>query len=148
MIQPKLEISKPGDQDEQEADHVAEHVMRMPEPVSAESISLTAPVSLQPKCACGGTCDKCQANRKEDDHDHEELQRSPAELVQQKSGVRRVDTSVQRSATSEVLQRQPKPPQPKPEIKFQFGWLTDEGSPVETNEQVAAMARLAIGVFR
>ena len=68
-------------------------------------------------------------------------------VAQQGGGVRRVDTPVQRSATSEVLQRQPTPPQPKPEIKFQFGWLTDEGSPVETNEQVAAMARLAIASF-
>jgi hypothetical protein len=65
-------------------------------------------------------------------------------VAQQKSGVRRVGTAVQRSATSAVLQRQPAPQQPKPEIKFRIGWLTDDGAPVETNEQVAAVARLTI----
>jgi hypothetical protein len=65
-------------------------------------------------------------------------------VVQQESGVRRADTPVQRSATSEVLQRQPTPQQAKPEIKFRIDWLIPEGIPVETNEQVAAMARLAI----
>jgi hypothetical protein len=62
----------------------------------------------------------------------------------QESGVRRADTTVQRSATSEVLQRQPTTQQAKPEIKFRIGWLVDDGVPVETNEQVAAVARLAI----
>jgi Domain of unknown function (DUF4157) len=65
-------------------------------------------------------------------------------VVQQESGVRRADTTVQRSATSELLQRQPTPQQAKPEIKFRIGWLTDEGIPVETNGQVAAVARLTI----
>lgn len=47
-------------------------------------------------------------------------------------------------ATLPVLQRQPAPQQAqqaKPEIKFRFGWLD---SPVETNEQVAGIARLVI----
>ncbi len=65
-------------------------------------------------------------------------------VVQQESGVRRADMPVQRSATSEVLQRQPTQQQAMPEIKFRIGWLIDGGAPVETNEQVAALARLAI----
>lgn len=80
VIQTKLIVNEPGDEHEQEADRVAEQVMRMAAPVHAPPMDLTAPVSLQPKCACGGTCDKCQANRKEEDHDdHEELHRSPAD---------------------------------------------------------------------
>ena len=63
-------------------------------------------------------------------------------VVQQEGGVRRSSAPVQRSATGEVLQRKPAPQQAKPEIKFQFGWLALEA--VETNEQVAAMARLVI----
>jgi hypothetical protein len=63
-------------------------------------------------------------------------------VVQQEGEGRRAGAPVQRSATAEVLQRKPVPPQAKPEIKFQFGWLFPEA--VETNEQVAAMARLAI----
>lgn len=48
VIQTKLAINQPGDEYEQEADHVAEQVMRMPEP------------QLQRKCACGGACADCQ----------------------------------------------------------------------------------------
>ena len=48
VIQTKLAINKPGDEFEQEADRVAEQVMRMPE------------LHLQRKCACGGSCAKCQ----------------------------------------------------------------------------------------
>jgi hypothetical protein len=54
--------------------------------------------------------------------------------------------SVGNAVVTRVLQRdapQPAAPSPaKPEIKFRFGWLLD--APVETNLQVAAMARLAI----
>ena len=55
VIRPKLAVSQPGDVHEQEADRVADQVMRMPE------------ASLQPSCsACeaGGTqCPKCEAEK-------------------------------------------------------------------------------------
>jgi hypothetical protein len=57
-LQPKLTINQPGDAYEQEADHVAEQVIRMP-----------APSSLQRRCACGGIagadgeCAACKAKR-------------------------------------------------------------------------------------
>lgn len=69
-------------------------------------------------------------------------------VVQQGGGVRRADAPVQRSAAGGVLQRQPAPQQAKPEIKFRIGWLLSEGAPVETNEQVAALARLAVASLR
>lgn len=50
-IQTKLQINKPGDEYEQEADLVSGQVMRMPEP------------RLQRACACGGKCSECQANQ-------------------------------------------------------------------------------------
>ena len=50
-IQTKLAINKPGDEYEQEADYVAEHVMRMPEP------------QPQRACACGGKCSECRAQQ-------------------------------------------------------------------------------------
>ncbi|HEX9663405.1 MAG TPA: hypothetical protein VGB27_14035, partial [Candidatus Binatia bacterium] len=50
-IQTKLAINKPGDEYEQEADRVAEQVVRMPEP------------RLQRTCACGGECPKCQTEK-------------------------------------------------------------------------------------
>jgi hypothetical protein len=48
-IQPKLKIGAAGDTYEQEADRVADHVMRMPE------------LGLQRACACGGGCPRCQS---------------------------------------------------------------------------------------
>jgi hypothetical protein len=49
-LQTKLAINQPGDAHEQEANRVAEQVMRRPEPW------------LQRACACGGTCPKCRKN--------------------------------------------------------------------------------------
>jgi hypothetical protein len=50
-IQRQLAINKPGDEYEQEADHVANAIMRMPEP------------QLQRACACGGGCPTCQTKQ-------------------------------------------------------------------------------------
>jgi hypothetical protein len=50
-LQKKLTVNKPGDIYEQEADQVAEQMMRMPEP------------KLQRDCACGGTCATCQTDQ-------------------------------------------------------------------------------------
>lgn len=59
-IQTKLAINAPGDEYEQEADRIAEHVIRMPEP------------QLHRACACGGECPKCQT--KPPGQGHERLQ--------------------------------------------------------------------------
>jgi Domain of unknown function (DUF4157) len=57
-IQAKLAIHEPGDEYEQEADRVAERVMRMPEP------------QLQRACPGGGGCPRCQANQPSHAHEH------------------------------------------------------------------------------
>jgi hypothetical protein len=63
-IQAKLAISQPGDPDEEEADHVADQVMRMAEPATISS----APSTIQRKCATceagGATCPKCEEEEK------------------------------------------------------------------------------------
>jgi hypothetical protein len=61
VLQTKLVINTPGDRYEQEADHVAERVMRMPEP-GALAVSGSTP-GLQRKCSCGGTCARCQGEQ-------------------------------------------------------------------------------------
>jgi hypothetical protein len=73
--QTKLTINTPGDRYEQEADRVAEQVMRIPDPnVAASPAMASAAPVLQRKCACGGsgegsgTCSECAKK--------EELQRS------------------------------------------------------------------------
>jgi Domain of unknown function (DUF4157) len=52
MLPPRLQltVSKSGDVHEQEADRVADTVMRMP----------SASGTIQRHCSCGGTCDKCK----------------------------------------------------------------------------------------
>ncbi len=61
-VQAKLTVSQPGDSYEQEADRVADEVMRMPEP-GAPAITPLDAHSLQKKCAAcesgGGTCAGC-----------------------------------------------------------------------------------------
>ena len=63
-IQAKLAISQPGDPDEEEADRVADRVMRMAEPGPIGS----RPSSIQRKCAAGeaggATCPKCEEEEK------------------------------------------------------------------------------------
>ena len=59
-IQTKLAINKLGDSYEQEADRLAEQVMRTPEP------------QLQRACPCGGGCPKCQSEQP--GREHESLQ--------------------------------------------------------------------------
>ncbi|HWM24561.1 MAG TPA: DUF4157 domain-containing protein [Chthoniobacterales bacterium] len=59
-LQPKLAVNASGDEWEQEADRVAEQVMRRPES------------QLQRACQCGGGCPKSQA--KQSNHEDERLQ--------------------------------------------------------------------------
>ncbi len=62
-IQAKLLVNRPGDAFEEEADRVADHVMRMPES------------QVQRACACGGTCDDCRED------DAAQIRRTPAAPV-------------------------------------------------------------------
>jgi len=72
-VQTKLTVNIPGDIYEQEAEHVSQQVMRMPEP------------QVQRACACGGSCATCQKERSRPELAHVEhhsggtapLQRAP-----------------------------------------------------------------------
>lgn len=60
-IQPKFTIGAVNDPLEHEADSTAEAILRMAEPVPATPLPRPgAAVSVQRKCACGGSCAKCQ----------------------------------------------------------------------------------------
>ena len=58
-VQPKLKIGQPNDKYEQEADRVADQVMRMPQPAVNTSIS-TKPINIQRKC------DACEQEEEEE----------------------------------------------------------------------------------
>jgi len=53
-LQAKLRVSQPGDADEQDADQAAEQI-----------ISAQAAPRLQRKCACGGSCSRCQEEQEQ-----------------------------------------------------------------------------------
>lgn len=68
VLQGKLTVNQPGDVYEQEADRVADAVMRMPAPGSlAEPVSRTSPLAGVQRCSCGkssggtGQCEECEA---------------------------------------------------------------------------------------
>lgn len=66
-IQTKLTVTTPGDAYEQEADRVAEQVMRMP----GAAISPEPPASaggLQRACDCGGSCENCKNKTQAEQH--------------------------------------------------------------------------------
>jgi Domain of unknown function (DUF4157) len=62
-IQTKLTVNAPGDAYEQEADRVADQVMRTPDP------------QLQRACTCGGACPKCQTQQPGQEHEHVQTKR-------------------------------------------------------------------------
>lgn len=73
-IQRKLTVNAPGDAYEQEADRVAEQVMRMPDPAAAAVPAASGGVAgVQRACACGGTCDDCKKEHPEGEHAHVQM---------------------------------------------------------------------------
>jgi hypothetical protein len=88
-IQAKLEVGAVDDPLEREADRVAEHVMRVPEPKASSAddtargfssyLQSGSPPALgatvQRKCSCGGSCEKCKIEKTADEH--AEVQRKP-----------------------------------------------------------------------
>ena len=68
-VQAKLTISDTGDLHEQEADRIADHVMRMPEPPAAAGTPSRVPGG-QPECECGGACSDCQQGHRDGDQEH------------------------------------------------------------------------------
>jgi len=66
-LQTKLTINQPGDAFKQEADPVANQVIRMPDPVQAPVHPNRAgsALTLQRKCACGGSDAECAACKEE-----------------------------------------------------------------------------------
>ena len=78
-IQTKLAVNEPGDKYEEEADQMADRVVRMSEARAASGIAVSSAVpGVQRKCSCGGGCDKCQTNHgdeREDERQHLQMKR-------------------------------------------------------------------------
>lgn len=88
-MQAKLEVGAVDDPLEREAHHVAEQVMRMPDPPQSNPTTSQKTLERHPeyptlsdmdsrvrrKCSCGGSCDKCKAEQT--DEEHGTVQRKP-----------------------------------------------------------------------
>lgn len=66
-----LKIGRSDDRYEQEAERMANSVMRTPQPTATAAPALSpAPSSVIQRCSCGGTCAKCRKQEPEDGHEH------------------------------------------------------------------------------
>jgi len=72
-LQTQLTVNEPGDAYEQEADRVADHVMRASQNVGKPNVMPDSTPTVRRACACGGTCSKCM-----EDEEHGRVQRKPA----------------------------------------------------------------------
>ncbi|HYN14814.1 MAG TPA: DUF4157 domain-containing protein, partial [Terriglobales bacterium] len=126
-IQTKLAINKPGDEYEQEADRVAEQVMRMPEP------------RLQRACACGGSCANCQ---------EEESGQEPARLQMKRISGSDLGQTAAPPIVHEVLRSPGQPLEPstrafmEPRFRHDFGQVRvhSDGEAAESARAVNALA--------
>lgn len=103
-LQAKLTVNRPGDLYEQEADRVAEQVMRMPEPV------------IQRACDCDGTCASCQEEETSQRQPTAEpitplMQRQEALEPNEERDAERVQRQVDDEEEEDVLQTKEKPGQ-------------------------------------
>jgi len=106
FIQAKLQISMAGDPAEQEADHVADSVMRMPEPAVSED-KIIAPKSKshvplavrdndeEEKPLVQRDCDECEEEKKQD-------QGESAEMVHRESGAQTATPKVTSSVAANI----------------------------------------------
>lgn len=119
-MQKKLAINTPGDEYEQEADRVAEQVMRMPEPQMLRA------------CPCGGGCSKCQED--------EILQRKTAPAVDGWKTLRQPEAKV-----SAVSEGQPLTSEQKAFFEPRFG--VDFSSVRVHTDASADTAARAVGAY-
>lgn len=101
-VQAKLAINQPGDRYEQEADRVAEQVMRMPEPRIVNRSEMAQPPLMR------RSCPKCKKNASERE-DEERLQMKPASRATPESSAAQAMPSSVPTMVHEVLRTPGRP---------------------------------------
>ena len=94
FIQTKLQVSAPEDESEQEADRVADTVMRMPEPTVSRQ-AVVQPVSSHIKPLAQRACDKCEDEKQQD-------QAEAGEMVHRESGAQTAAPRVTNSVAANI----------------------------------------------
>ena len=100
-LQPKLKVNEPGDMYEQEADAMAEKVMRMPDPATEEAFLPTAGIGhVQRTCAVCDEEEKLQRKEQEE----EQVQLGPANSIMRKcSACENEEQELHRKETGSAL---------------------------------------------
>jgi hypothetical protein len=122
---------------EREADHIAERVMRMPGTTLAALPLTHAVSSLQRKCSCGGSCDKCKAEQPGNEQEHVQRKSAAAETSRHTSAPFRT-----RALINEVLQAAGQPLDSKAREFFEPRFARDFGRVrIHTDARAAESAR-------
>ncbi len=104
FIQPKLQVSQPGDPMEKEADNTADRVMRMSEPTTIQPAAATPPDDeLHRKCDECEKEDKLQRKEEEDEEVQAKLSVNPAGILVQR--VEEKEEPVQTKMEEDEVQR-------------------------------------------
>jgi len=93
FIQPKLQVNQPGDQYEQEADAMADKVMRMKDPATDSTVFSTGALSVQRKCAHCEDEEKEKLQRKESSNSSPSVATTIVQNVLESSSGRPMDGS-------------------------------------------------------
>ena len=125
-IKTKLAINSPGDEYEQEADHVAEQAMKMPEP------------KPQSACACGGGCPKCKV---------QQLSQDAARVQTRSSGSTKTEQNSAPPIIQDVLQSPGRPLESATRADIEPRLGHDFGEVRVHTDNKAAMSALAINAL-
>jgi hypothetical protein len=136
-IQTKLTVNRPGDQYEQEADRVADQVVRMPGSDFAPKLSSTSGETpgLQRKCSCGGSGGECEACK----------QKREAGLLQRKPGGTPATDVAAPAIVHEVLRSPGQPLDAATRAFFEPRFGYDFGQVKVHNDVAAASSAQAVG---
>src|SRR5215204_5537162 len=121
LVQAKLNISEPGDEHEQEADRVADEVMRMPDSPAAETTSVT-PAAPQVHRKCGA-CAEEELNRKADEEKEEqEEEEEPVQIKAFVGGANPINPAKVESGINNLSGGHPLPTAARSFFEPRFGY--------------------------
>jgi Domain of unknown function (DUF4157) len=152
-VQTRLTVGHSGDIYEQEADRVADAVIQMSQPRSAEQASVSGPVrSLRIQRICGG-CEKELRQQPITEEKEEELHRQPLEdeaeeqPIKAKAISNRMDMALQRQISNEERERQGRPGATRGDlcIQRQADDENEENESVQAKSNALARERHQVG---
>lgn len=141
LIQPKLTIGQPGDKYEQEADDMAEKVMRMPK--TTHTVQKDFPPDIQ---ACGCQSGNCQCGENGSDSGPDELSPSEITVQRKETGAGNANPSIESQLNRKVGNGQSLPNTTQQQMESSFGQdfsqvnIHTDADAVQMNQKLNAQA--------